>query len=69
VPEGCYAYWRRALLLNGMVFLILAMFLLGLAAAKVGVLEDLDRRHYLRAHALSIGYAARLYGRVGHVAA
>lgn len=38
-----WSFATTGLLLNGMVFLILAMFLLGLAVGKAGLLEDLDR--------------------------
>lgn len=51
--------WRFAttgLLLNGMVFLILAMFLVGLAAGKVGILEDLDRHAGTLRRARLVGF-------------
>lgn len=38
-----WSFATTGLVLNGMVFLILAMFLAGLAAGKAGVLEDLHR--------------------------
>jgi uncharacterized protein len=38
-----WSFATTGLLLNGMVFLILAMFLVGLAVGKLGLLEDLGR--------------------------
>ena len=51
-----WSFATTGLVLNGMVFLIVAMFLIGVAAGKAGLLEDLERHAATLRRTRAVGF-------------